>query len=56
MKTREEGCLVAQRLKQVYEETGNRVIYTPHITTGPEIRAASSALQEDSAAGRKDHA
>jgi ribulose 1,5-bisphosphate carboxylase large subunit-like protein len=33
---KERVTKVAQRLKQVYEETGNRVIYAPHITTGPD--------------------
>ncbi|HIJ64835.1 MAG TPA: hypothetical protein HPP77_02705 [Candidatus Hydrogenedentes bacterium] len=27
---------VAERLRDVYETTGNRVLYTPHITTGPD--------------------
>jgi len=33
---KERVTKVAQRLKHVYEETGNRVIYAPHITTGPD--------------------
>jgi len=27
---------VSERLRKVYETTGNRVLYTPHITTGPQ--------------------
>jgi ribulose 1,5-bisphosphate carboxylase large subunit-like protein len=27
---------VMERLRKVYETTGNRVLYTPHITTGPD--------------------
>lgn len=27
---------VMERLRKVYETTGNRVLYTPHITTGPQ--------------------
>jgi len=38
---------VARKLRQVYEETGNRVIYAPHITTGPDkiLDAARTAVE-----------
>lgn len=32
---RERVRAVTERLRKVYELTGNRVLYTPHITTGP---------------------
>lgn len=33
---RERVQKVTERLRKVYETTGNRVLYTPHITTGPD--------------------
>lgn len=33
---KERVAKVAERLHKVYETTGNKVLYTPHITTGPD--------------------
>jgi ribulose 1,5-bisphosphate carboxylase large subunit-like protein len=44
---KERVTKVVRRLRQVYEETGNRVIYAPHITTGPDkiLDAARTAVE-----------